>query len=177
MRLTEEQRALAEQHHDMIYKFLYKYHLNFDEHYDIAAIGFCKGIMHYEPERKTILGSYLFYCMRNEYLKSIRKRSVESYKVISLYHELPHTEGRRPIDIIADSQSTLDSTIEQIGHREIMQNLTKQERFILFHTICGDTQQEIAAKLNLHPKTVQKKLRPVRERLYANLVSQGGLYD
>ena len=57
-RLTEAQRALAEQYHDLIYKVLHNHGWSVDVFYDVAAIGLCTAARLYRPERGTTFVSY-----------------------------------------------------------------------------------------------------------------------
>lgn len=45
--LTEEQRAFAEQNHDLIYAFLHRNHLPKDEYYDVAVFGYLRALQKY----------------------------------------------------------------------------------------------------------------------------------
>lgn len=45
--LTEEQRAFAEQNHDLIYSFLHHNHLPKDEYYDVVVFGYLRALQKY----------------------------------------------------------------------------------------------------------------------------------
>ena len=49
--MTEEQRKLVEDNHNLIYSFLQKYHLTIDEYYGLAAIGLCKAGKTYNGQK------------------------------------------------------------------------------------------------------------------------------
>lgn len=48
-RLTEEQKAFAEENHNLIYTFLHKKNLSFDEYYDVVVMGYLKAVANYDP--------------------------------------------------------------------------------------------------------------------------------
>lgn len=43
--ITEAEKKLVEQNHNLIYAFLQKYHLTIEDYYGLAAIGLCKAAM------------------------------------------------------------------------------------------------------------------------------------
>ena len=77
MRMTDEQRKLVEDNHNLIYGFLNKKELT-DDYYDIVALGLCKAAMNYD-ESKGRFSTLAFKCMDREigiyytYLKKIKR--------------------------------------------------------------------------------------------------------
>lgn len=51
-RLTEQERTFAERYHNLIYSFLNENHLQQDEFYDVAALGYLKAVRRYHREPK-----------------------------------------------------------------------------------------------------------------------------
>ena len=48
--MTNDQKKFAEENHNLILSFLKKYKLEYEEYYDLAAIGFCKAIVSFKIE-------------------------------------------------------------------------------------------------------------------------------
>ena len=69
--MTDEQRKLIEDNHNLIYSFLYKYHLEVNEYYDLAAIGLCKAAMTYDSEKASFY-TYAYKCMFTSVFSEIR---------------------------------------------------------------------------------------------------------
>ena len=73
--ITEEQKKLAEENHNLIYRFLSKYNLSIDDYYDIAAIGLCKAAMTFDKS-KSKFSTYAFKCMYMIMLHEKRKEKM-----------------------------------------------------------------------------------------------------
>ena len=63
--MTEEQRKLAADNHNLIYSFLNLHQYDWDEYYDLAAIGLCKSAITYD-KNKGPFSTYAYKCMFNE---------------------------------------------------------------------------------------------------------------
>lgn len=63
--MTNEQRQLAEENHNLIYSFLHKHNYDQDEFYDLAAIGLCKAAKYYKEYMGTF-STLAYKCMFNE---------------------------------------------------------------------------------------------------------------
>lgn len=66
--LTDEQRAFAEEHHDLIYAFIKKNHLNESDFYDVLALRYMSAVQRYfeHPElRQYAFSTIAFGAMRS----------------------------------------------------------------------------------------------------------------
>ena len=63
MRLTEEQKKIVEENHNLIYSFAHSKKLNLEYWYDILAIELCKSVIKHDPTKATL--STLFYLKAN----------------------------------------------------------------------------------------------------------------
>lgn len=61
--LTDEERELVTNNHNLIYSYLNKFHLS-DDYYDLCAIGLCRAAHFYKPENGKF-SVYAFVCMSN----------------------------------------------------------------------------------------------------------------
>ena len=61
--LTDEERELVTNNHNLIYSYLNKFHLT-DDYYDLCAIGLCRAAHFYKPENGKF-SVYAFVCMSN----------------------------------------------------------------------------------------------------------------
>ena len=64
-KLTNDQRKLVEQNHNLIYAFLHTKNLNIEEWYDVCAISLCKASQTFNSELGTRFSSYAYKCMQN----------------------------------------------------------------------------------------------------------------
>lgn len=77
-KLNLEQQKLVENNHNLIYDYLNKYNLAFDEYYDILALGLCKAALLYEKD-KGAFSTFAYYWMKHEmlsYYHKLNKKSV-----------------------------------------------------------------------------------------------------
>ena len=84
--MTDEQRKMAEQNHNLIYGFLNNNNLDEEEYYGMAAIGLCKAVMSYDHKRGK-LSTLANKCMKNEIIRYIKyingKTKIPSKNIIS----------------------------------------------------------------------------------------------
>ena len=72
IQITEEQRKLVEENHNLIYSFLQKYNLAIDEYYGLASIGLCKAGKTYNGD-KSNFSTYAYKCMFTTVMGELRK--------------------------------------------------------------------------------------------------------
>lgn len=165
-RMTEEQRQFAEENHNLIYHFLHKYHLDIDEWYDVAAIGFCEAVINYNSQ--TRFSTYAYVCMRNRvghtYITSKRQKRGGDIKERYL-DELLYEYDEDMYNVIAcdgfeDFEAKL--TLEDILKR----CKDEKKRNIIKNLAAGITRKEIANmfgctrnNIDLHVKEVQKQYK------------------
>lgn len=90
-KLTEDQKQLVEENHNLIYKVLYDHHLDIDEWYDVAAIALCKAAMGFDPERNFQFSTYACAAIWNnicrEYTLGLADKIIPEDKIYSLDYE------------------------------------------------------------------------------------------
>ncbi len=72
--MTDHQKSIAEANHNLIYSFLQKYHLSFEDWYDLAAIGLCKAAMTFK-EDVSQFSTYAYRCMFTAVFSEKRKET------------------------------------------------------------------------------------------------------
>ncbi len=170
MRMTEEQRKIAEQNHNLIYDFLYKNELNIEEYYDIAAIGLCKAAMNYNSKRGRF-STLAFKCMKNEVNHHIsyinRKKRIPPSHIYS-YDILLNTDEDKYnsyIDIIFDGDfDTYEIVEKNISYANFSKELNDREKFIIKCFESGLTQREIGIKLNISQQAVYQRIKKIRDK-------------
>ena len=70
--MTEEQKKLVEDNHNLIYFVLHKHNLPIDEYYDILAISLCKSGIHYD-ENKSKFSTFAVYNMEQDLKMEFRR--------------------------------------------------------------------------------------------------------
>lgn len=168
MRMTDEQRKLVEDNHNLIYGFLNKKELDIDYYYDIVAIGLCNAAMTYDST-KGKFSTFAYGCMNrelkiyNNYLN--RKKSVPEDIVYSYNVKANEDVSESIIDaVIEDSNNNIDYSTETISFNYFLNTLKDRERLIIEHLKNGLTQQEIAKELNRSQQAISLKVKEIRKR-------------
>lgn len=115
-KLTDEQRKLVEDNHNLIYKVLYDKHLDIDEWYGVAALALCKAAMLFDPDKKIQFSTYacaaIWNNICNQYALSIADRQIPKDKIYSLDCEYGTGEEAYTIkDYYADDYSFEDDIL------------------------------------------------------------------
>ena len=78
--LTEEQRRVAEENHNLVYEFLHKNHLAESEYYDVVVFGYLQGVQDYceKPALHRYTLSTVAWkkmqCKLNDHYRRVSKR-------------------------------------------------------------------------------------------------------
>lgn len=116
--LTDEERDLVTNNHNLIYSYLNKYNLS-DDYYDLCALGLCRAAHFYEPERGKF-SSFAFLCMSNAISMEWRKVQRQVQTTVSLNSTICNEEPvpipieciiPDPRDDYASSELTLQITL------------------------------------------------------------------
>ena len=65
--LTDQQRKLVEDNHNLIYKFATSKNASVEEFYGLFAIGLCKAAMIFDESKGLTFSTLAYKCMDNEY--------------------------------------------------------------------------------------------------------------
>lgn len=140
--LTEEQRKLIEENHNLIYDYMVKHKLDFSDYYDLLAIALCKAAIHYNFE-SSAFSTFAFACFRNaclvEHTSKNRQLKRSNGEIMSLNYEYSFSEDGSSCclqDCLVDDFDMEESICNKIDF-ENMSNvinkiLTEQERYIVY---------------------------------------------
>ncbi len=183
--LTEKEKQLAEKYHNAVYSFLHRHNYSIEEYYDVAIMGFLKGIQKYNRDESLRRWSILTICeykMQTAISQEIKKRYTKSRKpeggCISL--DAPYFHGdfgdkknweRSFLDMLPTE--TLEDEFFRMYDEEnaderakkILEPYTDIQRKIILLKADGHTHSEIANILNITFGTVGKELRKIRDGL------------
>lgn len=167
MRMTDEQRKLVEDNHNLIYGFLNKKELT-DDYYDIVALGLCKAAMNYD-ESKGRFSTLAFKCMDREmgiYYTYLKRKTFVPENLVFSYNESANEDVSESIidAVIEDSNNNIDYSTETISFNYFLNTLKDRERLIIKHLKNGLTQQEIAKELNRSQQAISLKVKEIRKR-------------
>lgn len=167
--LTEKQRVLAAENHNLIYAYAHKNNILIDDYYDILAIGLCRAARSYD-EKKGAFSTYVYRCLETElynHWKSTKKKSVVpenlavSYDSFKQYRD---SDGQSSfLESIEDSQSYNDMMYD-IMCEEFAKMLTPKEKEVFSYLVTGFIQSDIARKLRCTKQTVSYHVGQIREK-------------
>ena len=147
MKMTEEQRRLAEENHNLIYGFLNQNKLDDDEFYDLASIGLCKAAMKYNTDRKEKFSTFAYTCMRNEVKRYYRdyentKKRIPKELVSSYNIELD--DGKEILDVFIKDDDFIENSLIHIDFCDFKRTLKDKERIVVEHIENGFNMMETA---------------------------------
>lgn len=71
--LTEEQKKIVEENHNLIYWYCHKYNLDIEEYYGLFAIELCKAVQSYDPAKSKIT-TYVIKAFWNKHINQERRK-------------------------------------------------------------------------------------------------------
>lgn len=169
-RLTEEQRQLVSDNHNLIYAYAHKMNLDLDEYYDLLAIGLCLAACSYDPSKGTTFSTYAYSAMRNTCYMYWRRNYVSSHRIpkeLIISYNAPFGDdfGKEElVNRLDDIFGTYDFSPTPVELNEFLKSLKKTERIILHDSYYGYTQTEISQKLGISQSFISRIRRTLKEK-------------
>ena len=166
MKLTEEQKKLVEENHNLIYWFAKKYHVPIEEYYDVLAQGLCMAAYHYDPS-KCSFSTYAYLCMNTEmhveYRKTLRKSEIPQGNIF-------HYENAWQLsDLIPTNEKTENKVIDKISYENLTSLLNDilndKDKEVLTHILNGLTMREIAKIEGTSHQAIHNRMKKIREKV------------
>ena len=150
MPLTEYQKELVTNNHELIFGCAKKMNLPFDDYYDILAIGLCKAAKIYDNS-KGMFSTVAYACMKNEiklyWIHEQRKRAIPANMILS--YDVQMTDDMEPensgafSDVLADDFSVDETVTSKMVVEEIISRFNEKEKEIVEYLQDGLTFKEI----------------------------------
>lgn len=157
----------------MIYSFLYKFHLDVEEWYDIAAIGLCKAANTYNND-KSEFSTYAYKCMYTTIIMEKRKenamRTIPQNQIV--YYENQVNESSKDNDTstflnyIPSKQDIENETISALSLENIENELVGNKKKVFLLLREGYTQCEISKIIGISKQRVSKIKQEITEKYY-----------
>ena len=166
MKLTEEQKKLVEENHNLIYWFAKKYHLPIEEYYDVLAQGLCMAAYHYDPS-KCSFSTYAYLCMNTEmhveYRKTLRKSEIPQGNIF-------HYENAWQLsDLIPTNEKTENKVIDRISYENLISLLNDilndKDKEVLSYILNGLTMREIAKIEGTSHQAIHNRMKKIRDKV------------
>lgn len=166
--LTKEQEVLVEDNHNLIYGYLHKNNLRFDDYYDVAAIGLCCASLNYEPS-KGEFSTYAYKCMSNEVGNYIRSNINGKTKIpedeITSYDVILEDGSETTVNRIDSSNSNIEEDIiVGIDYLSFVSLLNNKEQLIVQSLQNGLKQCQIARELECSQQNISLIVKRIKEK-------------
>lgn len=179
--MTEEQKLLVENNHNLIYFMIHKMNESVEEYYDLAAIALCKAAISYQSDNGSF-SNYACRCIRNEILLDHRARMMPkrwmneyliSYDAPSV---VQNEDGEESIllDQLKSFESVENEALSRIMYLEVVAELGKTDSKVLKFFEMGLKQREIAEIMGVTQANVSRVKRRVEKMLCCDWLE--GLY-
>lgn len=158
--MTEEQKRLVTENHNLIYGFLCKHKLPQEEYYGVAAYGLCQAAITYNEE-KAGFPSYAYKCMLNAILFEKRKNNASKRMADIIHSSLDspiesENEQLSLMDILPSGNSTQEEALALIILERYFDTVSERDRKILELFYLGYKSSEIEKMFNISHTTVSK---------------------
>ena len=167
-RLTNEQKELVAENHNLIYKYACKNKISLDDYYDILAIGLCKAAKSYD-DNKNKFSTLAFKCMGNKFNSYKRKQMKQSVipesLVISYDSTIKTIDGcDAPIsDFIVDNGFD-EGIFDDSMLIKFANSLSKNEKIIVDLLLDDMSQTDIAKIIGCKKQNVSYYVKKIREK-------------
>lgn len=152
---------------------MYKYHLDVEEWYDIAAIGLCKAANTYNND-KSGFSTYAYKCMYTTIIMEKRKenamRTIPQNQIV--YYENQVNESSKDNDTstflnyIPSKQDIENETISALSLENIENELVGNKKKVFLLLREGYTQCEISKIIGISKQRVSKIKQEITEKYY-----------
>lgn len=169
-KLTDKQKKLVEDNHNLIYSYAKKKHISSEKWYDVLAIGLCKAARSFDPDKgKFSTWAYRFFdneirtCWNKENKKSkIPESFILAYDAVLLNED--DSQNNSYIDFFSDTKAYED-IVHSTMMLDIVNDMNDVEKCIFELILHGYNQQEIAAKVGRTRQSVGKIVNGIRRKV------------
>lgn len=153
IKITDEQRKLVEENHNLIYSFLYSNQFSLEEHYDVAAIGLCKAAINFNPNKGYSFATYAYKSMMMNILQELRKgknaKSIPEYQIYYYQAKMKNDEEdtNSHLNYLPAKENVENDVITQITFEKCLESFKDKEKQMILLLSNGYTQREVGRKL------------------------------
>ena len=179
-KLTEEEKKLAEENHNLIYAYLHTYGYSIEIHYNVVIFGYLKGIQVYcrrEDLQKRydlpfICWQYMRAELGNQFKTETRQKRKPMESVLSLDAE--YTDDAENLHDCIGEKTLEEEVIEEETVSELLKKLSEVQRKIIEMKMDGYGNKEIFLLLEMPKTTFYKEMKRIKV-VVENLLAKGSL--
>lgn len=174
--LTEMEKRMAEENHNLVYSFLHRHGYSIEEFYNVVIFGYLRGIQVYN-RKEDIRKKYqlAFICERNmlaetkDYFRSQNSQKRKPMEItVSL--DINYAETDNIYNLVA-GKSVEDEVLESKQVDEMMENLSEVQRDILKLKLEGYDNKEILSLLGIPSSSFYKEMNRIKV-IMENMIGQ-----
>ena len=150
--LTEIERELAEKNHNLVYEFLKSHKYDIEEYYNIAVMGYLKGIQKYyrRTERNfSELPGICWNCMRSEMGNHFKMEKARERQLVEMNQQ--------------STYSAEDEAVTTELLNSVMEKMTEQQQNIVALKILGYSNLEVCLMLEINTSSYYRELERIRK--------------
>lgn len=178
-KLTEVEKKLAEENHNLVYAYLHTYGYSIETYYNVVIFGYLKGIQVYcrrEDLRKKydlpfICWRYMRAELGNQFKAETRQKRKPMESVLSLDAE--YTDEENLHDCIG-GKLLEEEVLEEGTVSELLEKLSEVQRKIAEMKMDGYGNKEIFLLLEMPKTTFYKEMKRIKV-VVENLLAKGSL--
>ena len=165
--LTEMEKRMAEENHNLVYSFLHRHGYSIEEFYNVVIFGYLRGIQVYN-RKEDIRKKYqlAFICERNmlaetkDYFRSQNSQKRKPMEItVSLDINYAETDN---IYNLVSGKSVEDEVLESKQVDDMMENLSEVQRDILKLKLEGYDNKEILSLLGIPSSSFYKEMNRIK---------------
>lgn len=166
--LTEEQKRMVEENHNLIYWYCHKYNLDIDEYYGLFAIELCLAVQSYDPTKSKI-STYIIKAFWNKHVnwekgKKRNKRKANE-NIISLDKDFGEDGKEYKLSEFLTNGKSIEDEIIMIPLSECGLNDKLMSVVRLRLENPNLTQQEIGNILGIGKMTACRRLKAAEKKI------------
>ena len=149
---TEAERELAEKNHNLVYEFLKSHKYDIEEYYNIAVMGYLKGIQKYYRRTDRNLSEIpgiCWNCMRSEMGNHFKMEKARKRQPVEMNQEAVH--------------SAEDEAVTTELLNAVMEKMTAQQQDIVALKILGYSNLEVCLMLEINTSSYYRELERIRK--------------
>lgn len=166
--MTEKEKRLIEENHNLIYFCLKKYDLPENDFYDIAAIGLIKAAKTYKEET-TNFSTYAVNCIGNEIKKEYKKRTLKRIVPNDKLVRVDKKIGQSLNDYYTIIQNGNENLEEKVCTEDLIKKITRKlddrRKQVLVMLIDGYNTHDIASAMGVKSQRISQLRNDIKTLL------------
>lgn len=169
MKLTEEQKKLVEDNYGLIFGFVRKHNLNFDEWHGVLSESLCKSASSFDPEKNLAFSTYAYGLFKKKLADFYRNRFAIKKNIpeeMLLYGDSQYYDSENTLfDMIKDNKNVESETLNSVVLSQYVCALDDRDKQIFFMMCNEERQETISEKVGLCQSYVSRKQKKMRKEL------------